>query len=393
MPTRGSSRWPRALGMRMSRCQPRRKAGPLGSDGFLLIDVVGGRWSVGVRSCTTSGTVGEFVTRSRSAFSRSRPGRQSMWLYSGFEGMTGLFRKRPATRSAASRTAWRRSPCSALRTMRKPSRSKVSRCSSVSLANSIGSLPDHAAVLHLAVDRPPDLGAREQRLHRVLRIEGVVRALLLGRVLAHVFVLDVEVLAVDENAPRRGVGARAQLPRLVGPDVAALALEAPVEVVPLVALRPVGVVVVDEGEGEDAAVGEERLERGDEVEHLRARRVREDRVGDDVVEALLDLRQLQPALAVRVEEETPAVEVEPVRGGIEGPAALDRLAVDVDAPVALLVDRGGRIAQDVADVPAEVEDVLAAPVGLANLLRKIGELARLFGNKRHARKTNGGSGL
>src|SRR5205085_12435797 len=155
-----------------------------------------------------------------------------------FVGMTGLFRKSPPTRSAASRTASRRSPCSALRTTRKPSRSNVSRSSAVSLTKSMASLPDHTAVLHLAVHRWPDLGVREQRLHRVLRVEGVVRPLLLGRIVADAVVLDVEVVAVDEDAPRRGVGARAQGLRFVAPGVALPALEAPGVVVPVVAPRP-----------------------------------------------------------------------------------------------------------------------------------------------------------
>src|ERR1043166_6184657 len=147
----------------------------------------------GVSSCTTYGTVGEFVTRSMSAFSRRRPGSQSMWLYSGLEGMIGLPRNGPAMRSVASRTASRRSPVRALRTMRKPSRSKVSRCSCVSFTKSMASLPDHTAVLHLAVHRRPELGVREQRLHRFLRIERVIAALLLDGDFADVVALELEL--------------------------------------------------------------------------------------------------------------------------------------------------------------------------------------------------------
>src|ERR1051326_1272410 len=387
MPTRGSSRWPRSLGMRMSRCQPRRKAGAVGSDGFWEIAVVEWRWTFGVRSCTTKGTVGEFVTRSTSAGSPRRPGRQAMWVDFGFQALVGVPGEGVAMGWAASRTAARRSPLSALRTTRKPSRSKVSRCSSLSFTKSIGSLPDHAAVLHLAVRGRQDLRVREERLHVPLRDEGVAGALLLRRELAEVFALDVELLAVDEEAPRRRVGARAHGHAVVVPDVAALALQAPVEVVPLVLFRPGLVMVIDEGEGERAAVVQQRLELRDEVEHVARRRVREDRVGDDVVEALADLRQLQAARAVRVEEKRPAVEVDPVRGREHGLAALDRLAVDVDAPVALLVDRGTGVAKDVADVAAEVEDVLAAPDGVAPLLRKVGELAGLFGHEGHGALT------
>ena len=41
---------------------------------------------------------------------------------------------------------------------------------------------------------------------------------------------------------------------------------------------------------------------------------------------------------------------------------LDRLGYDVDAPVTLVIDRAIWIAQDVADVSAKIENVLAAPV-------------------------------
>src|SRR5205814_1600926 len=84
--------------------------------------------------------------------------------------------------------------------------------------------------------------------------EDVAGALLLRRQRAEVLTLDVELLAVDEDAPRGGVGARAHLLSLVGPAVALLALQPPVDVVPLVLLRPGVVMVVGEGEGVAAEV-------------------------------------------------------------------------------------------------------------------------------------------
>src|SRR6266545_1541216 len=168
----------------------------------------------GLSNCTISGTIGARATRSWSAFSRRTPGRQSRWLCSGFDATGGLRRNGSATRSAASVSAATLARSRALRTTRKPSSSNDRRCSSVSRTKSTRLLPDHTAVLHLVVHRRQDLRVREEGLHLLLRNEGVAGALLLRRQRAEVLTLDVQLFAVDEDAPRGGVGALAQLPRL-----------------------------------------------------------------------------------------------------------------------------------------------------------------------------------
>src|SRR6185369_3730309 len=99
-----------------------------------------------------------------------------------------------------------------------------------------------------------------------------------------------------------------------------------------------------------------------EIEHVRARRVCEDGVRDDVVKLFLNRRQLQGFSSVRIEEERKAIVKDPVRTRELLFAFLDRLLNHVEAPVTLGIDRAIRIAQHVADVAAEVEHALTTPV-------------------------------
>jgi hypothetical protein len=74
---------------------------------------------------------------------------------------------------------------------------------------------------------------------------------------------------------------------------------------------------------------------------------------------------------MRVEEERKPIVKDPVRARERFPALFDRFLVDVEAPVTFGIDRRIRIAQNVADISAKIENVFPAPVRIAELCREI----------------------
>lgn len=77
---------------------------------------------------------------------------------------------------------------------------------------------------------------------------------------------------------------------------------------------------------------------------------------------------------MRIEEKTIPIVKNPVGVGKSKLALLNRVFPDVQAPIIFLVNRGGRIAQDVAYVSAEIEYPLPSPIRITNLLGEIGKL-------------------
>src|SRR6202453_3888927 len=137
-------------------------------------------------------------------------------------------------------------------------------------------------------------------------------------------------------------------------------------------------VRIDEREGEGTSGLQSQPELVHELQHIRAWRIREDRIGDDVVEGLGHARQGESGNAFRVEEEASAIIGNPVRLGESPAATFDGLLAHVDAPVAFGIDVRVGITQDVADVAPEVQHVLVAPIRLAQLNGEVGELVMLL---------------
>jgi hypothetical protein len=134
---------------------------------------------------------------------------------------------------------------------------------------------------------------------------------------------------------------------------------------------------------ERAVRRESILELLHELEHVALRRVGENGIRHDVIKRLRQRRQVELLATERIEEEAVAVVKDPVRQRKLRLAFFDRVSHHVETPVTLVIDRRTRIAQDVSYVSAEVEDVLAVPVSLTQLLREIGELPGFRRKKGH----------
>ena len=200
--------------------------------------------------------------------------------------------------------------------------------------------------------------------------------LLVGGVRRQVVGLEVQVRAVHEHEPPRVLGIPPDSID-VDPEIRVeflLALETPEEIVARIFARPGTMVRVDEREGEGTPGIQPEPELVHEFQHLRAGRIREDGIGDDIIKCLVHARQREPGSAFGVEEEASAIVGDPVRLGEGRDGASMASLAYVDAPVAFGIDVRVGVAEHVADVAAEVQHVLPTPVRLAELHGEVSEL-------------------
>ena len=120
------------------------------------------------------------------------------------------------------------------------------------------------------------------------------------------------------------------------------------------------------------------LQLFEQGEHVGSDGIGKNRIGDDVDEALFQPAERESGPASRIDEEALAAAKEPVRPRVGGLSPADGAPVDIDAPVAFLVDRGTGVPQHVADVSPKIQHVLAVPTRIAKLRREIIVLTRFL---------------
>jgi hypothetical protein len=238
-------------------------------------------------------------------------------------------------------------------------------------------------VLHVPFGGREDLRVRIQTRDELARVKDMKRPTPIPGQLRKPFGFHPDTGIVGQHEPRCAADGTRRQRHVDLETIRVDAIQTPPEIVARVFARPRVEERIDEAERQYTVVVQQRHEIREKRPHLTGNDVGKHRVRQDVVETPGDRRQRERPAAVGIERVVVPVVKHPERLRKIAAPARNRVARHVDAPIALLVDRALPGTQHIADVAAEVEDVLALPLGMPQLRVEVSELAEPCRNVRH----------